>query len=117
MPSAYQKTNGDYSGSELDWRNDSTPSEISGAVNDLLCRLDYRAKISIIMSSIMKKTLKSAEPTGLPSRMWLSDLHYTHKAWTTWVNKPSAYGRMYLFHLEAVCKVVVQKIDVPRPHS
>lgn len=46
MPSAYQKTNGDYSWVELDWRNDSTASEISGAVYDLLCRLDYRAGIS-----------------------------------------------------------------------
>lgn len=55
------------------------------------------------MSSIIK-TLKSAEPTDLPSRMWLSDLYYTHKAWTTWANKSSAHGRMYLFRLVAVCK-------------
>ena len=45
---------------ELDWRNDLTPNEISGTVNDLLCRLDYHAEISIIMSSIIKKTLKFA---------------------------------------------------------
>jgi len=116
MPSAYRKTNGDYSCVELDWRNDLTPSEISGAVNDLLFRLDCRAEISTIMSSIIK-TLKSAEPTDLPSRMWLSDLYYTHKAWTTWTNKSSAHGRMYLFRLVAVCKAAVQKIDFLRLHS